>query len=354
MANKNSLRANIHPYDPSDVPPAVRRAAEAADRIQAEAIAAQTQPVTLPAPALEPTIQIANPPPAPAEPAPPTVPATPPTEPPAKLTYEEMEHQLRSALGRDKSQRAQITALTERVDSLQNVIETMQSAPVLVTTAPLAPAMESLITKEDRDNYGEDMIELIGRKAQEIAGAQLAPLQNELASLKQRLEGTSTVIATNAHDRMLAALDERCPTWKQINFDNEFISWLGLPDLFSGAKRQELLLQAWEKNDTARVLAFFNGFLSEKAALAPATETTVLPVTPQPDRPSLESFAAPGRARTSASIPAPDEKPFIKTSEITAFYASVRKGAYAGKDEEKDRLEQMIFSAQQEGRVIVG
>ena len=49
----------------------------------------------------------------------------------------------------------------------------------------------------------------------------------------------------------------------------ELHDWLRLQDKFSGAIQHELLTAAYEQNQTPQVLAFFNGFLAQEAALAP-------------------------------------------------------------------------------------
>ena len=76
---------------------------------------------------------------------------------------------------------------------------------------------------------------------------------------------------------------------------------------------------------------------------------------PQPAEPngklSLESFAAPGRAKTSAASSAPVEKPLITRAQISQFYADSASGKYRGREAEKNQLEAMIFDAEREGRI---
>jgi hypothetical protein len=100
------------------------------------------------------------------------------------------------------------------------------------------------------------------------------------------------------------------------------------------------------------VLNFFKGFVSELAAEDPDQNIpTVVPPAPAPARPSLETLAAPGRARTSAQPNAPTEKQIITTADIDAFYDAVRRGMYRGREAEQAQLEQELFLAQREGRV---
>ena len=129
----------------------------------------------------------------------------------------------------------------------------------------------------------------------------------------------------------------------------EFIEWLSLPDPYSGDIRHNMLKAAWERRDVPRVAAFFKGFLAEEAAYRPASQET--PAGRPAGKVSLESFAAPGRAKTAAATSAPAEKPLITSAQISKFYADCDAGRYDGREEEKARFEKSIFEAQREGRI---
>mgnify|MGYP000981593068 CR=1 FL=1 len=111
----------------------------------------------------------------------------------------------------------------------------------------------------------------------------------------------------------------------------------------------ELLKAAYERNNAAQVAVFFNGFLADEAADAPRTQPSPAPQ-PAPQKVPLETFAAPGGAKNAAPS-APVEKPLISAADITQFYTDCAAGRYRGREEEKDRIEMMIFDAQREGRI---
>jgi hypothetical protein len=110
-----------------------------------------------------------------------------------------------------------------------------------------------------------------------------------------------------------------------------------------------MMRKAFEANDANRVLHFFKAYLSDEAATAPAS----IQPTPKGKVP-LEELAAPGRAKAPAAsaTPGEKEKPTITRAQISQFYLNVQKGVYKGNAAEKDRLEKMIFEAEQEGRVV--
>jgi hypothetical protein len=242
----------------------------------------------------------------------------------------------------------------DRISALEGIIADQQAAPAPAVSppAPVATAAR-LITPQEESEFGNEMLDVMGRRAREIVSPELEELRNTVRTLESKLTGTVTEVKRSARQDMLSALDAGMPEWRQVNDMPEFKTWLALPDPYFGVKRHSALLSAFEKNDTSRVLNFFRGFVSELAATAPddALPAPIPPAAVQPAKPGLESLAAPGRARTPAQVNAPAEKQIITTADINAFYAAKARGAYNGREAEFAALEQELFKAQREGRV---
>jgi hypothetical protein len=213
----------------------------------------------------------------------------------------------------------------------------------------------NLVTPKEIEDMGPEMIDIIRRLAREIAEPQLQTLRQEVGSLTAQLGRTSTTVVQSAREAMLSKLEQDLPEWHQINTAPEFHAWLALPDPYSGVMRKQLLVDAFEQNKAPQVLAFFRGFVSELAAATPAVAPNPEPepaVAPPTARVPLAQLAAPGRARTVATVPVPAEKPIIYTSDINAFYANKRKGAYVGREEEFLLHERELEAAMRENRVV--
>lgn len=355
MATKVSdLRGNNRPVDPDVViPEAVKRAAAAAEAAQRAAYPDQVQPEPKMA---SPTtnkdgITIVDPPVMPpAEPQPQPTPQPTPTPPVTPTGNEDStwEQRYRSAEGRRVKLEQQLAGAVDRMGALEQMLQDMKNAP-----PPAAPVTHSkLITSEEEEQFGTEMLDVMGRRAREIVSPEVAELKATVARLEGMLNGTVRQTKLTAQQAMHAKLTEVVPNWQDINQLDAFKAWLALPDQYSGATRHSMLLSAYAENDTPRVLAFFRGFISELAATTPADELVPAPAAPQqPPKPGLESLAAPGRARTPAQTNAPAEKQIITTDDVTAFYAAKRRGEYAGREEEFNALEQELFKAQREGRV---
>lgn len=358
VVKASNLRPDQRPIDPDvNIPEAVKRSIAAAEAAQKAAYPDQpAAPAAPKPPANADTIVVADPPAAPAPPAEPASPVTPPGNepPPAEKTWPpevELEMQrIRSAEGRRRAAlEQQLSQAADRMSILENRLNELASAPPPAPVAPPAPPTR-LVTEEEENNFGTEMLDVIGRRARETISPELAELRAMMAGIEQKLTGTAEAQKQTSRQSMLGKLNSDLPEWKQINVQPEFKAWLALPDPYFGVSRLGALKTAFEQNDTARVLNFFNGFVSELAASTPANDPEIISPAP-PARPSLETLAAPGRARSSAQPTAPAEKQIITTADIDAFYAAVRKGLYNGREAEKLSLEQELFAAQREGRV---
>lgn len=266
---------------------------------------------------------------------------------PQKPGDESWEHKYNSVLGRLRRSQEQMKEMAEQINNLQGVIATMQTTP----SASEVPSFktERLITDEEVRDYGEDLLTVVGKKAREELAPVIGKYEEKIADLERQLKGVNSVVQQDTQQKLLNALDENLPTWRDLNRNEDFLAWLRLPDTYSGAIRHEMLKAAYAQGNAPRVLAFFNGFLAEEAATSPAegepVKGTRVPKVP------LENLAAPGRAKTAASTSGPAEKPIFTRAQIASFYADVAAGKFRGRDADKAKLEAQIFDAGREGRI---
>lgn len=343
---------NIAPIDENvKVPAAVRAQAKRSEDLVNRINAGQAPFGEQPAPAVEVLAAPAADPPQPA------LTAEPAAEPAAELPADPQEEDTGNWENRYNSMKGRFTraieqnkSLSDRIGHLENMISTLQTAPPAAPSPAATPKfdLEKLLTDDEVRDYGPDFLEVVGKKAREAMAPVIKGYEDKIATMENQLKGVSKVVTQDAKDKMHEFLDKKIPDWQQINFDPAFISWLSLPDTFSGAIRQGMLNSAYAQGDAPRVAAFFNGFLTEEATVRPATPGTTSPVTPKIP---LASLAAPGRAKSAASTELPAEKPVFTRAQITSFYSEVAAGKYRGRDADKNKREAEIFSASREGRI---
>lgn len=327
--------------DPDVVlPPAVRASmakAAAAHEAAYPKPQAPDAPTPQPAPVavVEPT-PAPSPAPAPVEPEPPVV-----NPPPV-----DWEHRYNSMKGRHDRAVAQTNQLSEKMANLERLVATLQKP-----TTPTELTPESLLTPKEVEDYGEEFLAVVGKRAKQEFQSTINALQSKITSLESQLGATTESVHATGRTNLEAFMDSKLPGWEEINTDDDFLHWLGLPDPYSGGIRHDLLRSAHEALDAPRVLNFFRGFLSERAATAPALPAEPVP-TPQVAKVPLEQFAAPGRAKTAAPNPVPAEKPLISRAFIARFYADCAANRYRGRDQERTDVEKSIFLAEREGRIV--
>ena len=205
---------------------------------------------------------------------------------------------------------------------------------------------ESFLTEEERRDYGDDLLNVVGKRARE----ETRQLEAELQRLKKDVERVTEQTALSDKEKMYQYLDQRTPNWRDTNTNQEFLEWLGQIDMFSGQSRMAMLKQAYSQNDGARVAAFFGSFDQEAAAVAPKPKASDQPKAQTP-RVSLDQLAAPGRAMSAAPVRPADEPEFISRAQIAAFYADKANGKYRGRQAEADAMERRIADAARDGRI---
>ena len=297
-------------------------------------------------------------PPAPAAPgqepaAPqPGVPSPPPVE-----EEETWEQRYRSQTGRlDAAQKAN-AALAERLQNLESLIATMKVRGAEEERPPAAVPITKpkLVSDQEAQEYGDEFLSVVGKRAREEYIPEFETLKQRLDRLEGRVENVGTVMEKDRTQELWGNLTAVIPQWRTINKHPDFVSWLQQPDTYSGRRRHDLLKEAFSRHETNRVVSFFQGFLTEAAGLPPTSQAQEPSAPPLPNgngsgKPSLEQFAAPGRAR-SAPQQLPPDKPVYTQAQIAKFMDDKRTGKYRGREADAEAIERDIFQAQHEGRI---
>lgn len=254
---------------------------------------------------------------------------------------------------------AQNNDLKNRVSGLEAAIATMKKAK------PEAPA-EPALTPEEVDQFGPDLVDVIERKAREVANRlvaeKLGPIEQSVKQVNESVASQRETVALSARERMLAALEDAVPEWRKQNEDEGFLEWLEADDTYSGKPRQELLAEALQLNDAKRVIALFKGFQQENAVVNPEPSLKETPApepkTPEAKKPEqpLDELVAPGTPKTGSTGAHTESGKRIWTKkEIEQFYA--HKNEFIKQHPERDlpekivKMERDLFAAQTENRV---
>lgn len=338
------------------IPQRVKDAAVEADQqlqamVNAPAPAEPAAPA--PPPAAPAAVQPGDPaaiPPAPA-PAPAPAPSAQPTTTEAEL--HRLQQQVLTEAGRNAARDAENAELRGRLAALQETLAAQQRA----TPAPAPAPAPSLITDEDRKDFGEDMIDFVQRMIRHTLGntltqivGRITAMENTLRQTTQQASAAAKSTEQLAFEKYIGALDAAVPGWRQTNDEQGFVDWLKNRDTFSRKTRHELLAAAHAEADADTVAEFFRAYWKEKGtAPAPAPAPSTPPSAPATPPVDPATLVAP----TASNAPPPAANPrggkVWTQAEIEQVYDDRMKKRID--PVEFARLEKEIEAAVLEGRV---
>lgn len=333
------------------IPEQVRRAAERANELLSNANG-EPNPADAPAPAPEPVIQQptdqveSNPAPVAAPVASTPSPASAPA--PAETDW---EHKFKTVQGILVAE--QTKWRTERQD-LTARITALEAAPKPQPAPASAPAPASKVTDKDLETYGPDLIDVIGRKAAEIADGivaqRMAEFQPKLDQTVAQVADVQTKVYQSQEERFHGELSKEVPDWQAINQDERWFNWLAEVDPMSRVPRQVYLNHAAGNMDHVHAAQLFKAF---KDSIGMGVASTAAPApapAPAPAQPAISPSPRPVGTASAPSIREPQAG--VKRSEISAHYGrSARDVAYRNSAEHK-AMEARIANAMATNSVI--
>ena len=232
--------------------------------------------------------------------------------------------------------------LKELNTQVQQLIEAKATAEAKATKAP--EPVKSLVTEQDKEAFGSDLIDLIDRATESkvsVLRDRETQLLDEIEKLKGQLGSVSERQVVSHKDSFLMGLSQKVPDWESLNTDQGFLAWLSEVDPVYGLPRQVALTNAYENFDVNRVSNIFNSYKS-----------TIAPKQTEQRKPSqdLQRQVAPTRSRTANAPQSSEVNAKVWTeAEISGFYDEWRRGFVD--NDEAARIEKEITTAITEGRV---
>ena len=240
---------------------------------------------------------------------------------------------------------AEVPRLHSQVREMQAQINQLiaDKATVEASKAAEVPKVNSLITDEDKEAFGPDLIDLIERATEaKVANLRVkeAELVNEIKELKGQLGNVSERQVVSDKDRFLAGLGQQVPDWEALNVNQGFLEWLQQVDPVYGLPRHAALTNAYEQLDVLRVANIFNAYKQTLPQPAPAVKS---------NQAELQRQVAPTRTRSGTPPTNSESEQYFTNQEIEQFYTDWRRGLYD--DAEAASMEKQIHAAAAAGRI---
>lgn len=336
----------VAPEIPSNLPMAARKQVKAANQLIAELNAppgAATPNLTA---ATRPGFVPASDPAAP--PATPAPTAAPVVAPPAEDPVKALEHKFNVLAGKYN---AETSRMMGTIEQLRADNERLLQVARTGATPAAAPRPEdqfdlSSVTPKEREEFGEELVQLMARIAKANSSTEVRTLQAEINRLKGSVQSTVAIGAETRMEKVWNQLDAWNADWRVINNSQQFVDWLGNIDIMSGRPRQEGLTAAFETGNGSRVVSIFKRFVEEDSSFRPTAP--VVPPTGQVDQATLVAPSAP--RGDGGGAPNGSSGKIWSEQEIDDFYSRVQRGRIT--PEEKLSTEKDIMAAVAAGRVV--
>jgi len=247
--------------------------------------------------------------------------------------------------------RRQLSQMEADMEAMRRLLAQMHANQVSTPPQPSQPtpaAAKRRVTEADVTDYGEDLIDVVQRASLDALDPYVSKLEAKLAQFENMMGGVAQQTQLSARQQLFDKLGQAVPQWEDINRSGEFIGWLDEADPYVGVRRQDLLTQAFERNDVARVIAFFKGFLRDTGAASEPEQRTP---TPAAGRADLRTMVSPGKTRSSTTTPSKSNERIWSQRDIASFYSDVLQGKYRDNVAKKEQIEREIIAAVNEGRV---
>lgn len=285
---------------------------------------------------------------APAAAAAPAAPASPgpaATAQPAAPVPNEFEQKYRVLQGKyNQEMREREKLIHEQNQLIQQLRTPAQPAPA-APASPTEMARSMGVTDKQIQDFGPDLVELIGNIALNTAQRTVAPVAQQMGQVSQVVGQTAQRVAASSQDHVWAALRQSFgPDAEIMNGSSEFLDWVNQNDIFSGLPRKTGLMSAFESGDATRVVAIFRAFKNEEDARRATADPAR---TPQIDPATL---LAPGQARgDGGAAPGNASGRIWSETEVRDFYSRVQRGRIS--PQEKASTEADLRAAIRDGRV---
>lgn len=314
------------------LPEAVRRQGERADALIAQAQQADT--------GANPPANIAAIPGGAQGQASSATPQSPADDAAYKAKYEALQGKYNAEIKQPKGELLdRVQQLSSDNERLSRELQALQVAPKV--PPPARKPVDDTYLASVRTEYPELA------PALEAQHKMLTDKDGEIESLRGQVEQMSSGQVQERQDRYLADLASRVPDWEQVNARKEWADWLLQVDPRSGRSFDELLKEAHQAGNAARVAGFFNEYQQQGSTAAPNVATDPRERAVQPDT-----------RGASAGDPAHDGRPVYQKADIQRFYTELARGRqgylrrYAMTEAQLVALDADIMAAGQEGRIV--
>lgn len=240
---------------------------------------------------------------------------------------------------------AEVPRLHQQLKELSEQLNDVRKDVAAAEKAKIEKPKEdvSYITDADREEYGEDLIDLSRRVVKEVSRDYEDRLEKQnqvIADLHEQVNTTGSKVGEMGFAQRLRQL---VPDFDQIDDNDSWHAWLNENDPMSRGPRRDQAQAAFNSGD-ADAVAHYVGLFRE--SVAPKEQGK------QTRQSELEKQVTPNRSASTTATPSADKGSKVySTREIDRGWTKLRALNTSGKYDEAVKLEAELTAAYMEGRV---
>ena len=232
----------------------------------------------------------------------------------------------------------QVREMTEATKQLQQELKALKVEPTK------SKEKVSYVTDADRAEFGEELIDVQRRVAQEVSQEYTERMEQQdavIQKLQEQLAKTGNDVGEMSFTQRLHSV---VPDFAEIDNDERWVAWLNEHDPMLRGPRRDQAAAAFQAGDVEAVLHYVNLFKESITQLEPA---------PRDQRQSeLEKQVAPNRSANSVRTQSANQNSKLYSSkEVDNAWTKVRALNTKGKYADAEKLEAELTVAYMEGRV---
>jgi enoyl reductase-like protein len=228
---------------------------------------------------------------------------------------------------------SQVKDLTQQIADMKELFESQQKAE--------EPKPTSFVTDADVEEFGQDLIDVQRRVAQEVSQSyegKIAAMEKIIEDLKGRVDQTGRNVGEMTFEQKLLRL---VPDFDQVNTDERWVTWLDEFDPMVRGPRRTLAQQAFESGDAEGVAHYVRLF---RELNAPGQKV-------EDRKNELEKQVTPTRSQSKQTLNSDSSKRVYSKAEANQVWDKIQDLSSVQRYDEANKLEAEISAAYVEGRV---
>ncbi len=253
--------------------------------------------------------------------------------------------------------RADLDRMKAKVEDLE---DSRQQDSAYIAQLEEAAVSAPNVSDADMADFGERELDIVRRVTAEQLNDPLAKMQEKineigtsLNTLVPQIQKLDQAAKTTREHTLASFMAENVgDDWTKQNTDPQFNAWLAEVDPFSNRPRSEMLKEAHQAGEFARVATFFNAFRNNANPTPSGGAPTPIPTpTPNPEpapRVDPAQFIAPGVTEVGDGASLGTAEPgatYVTDADIERYYSDVRRGVYKDRPEAAAQREKEIHDA---------